>query len=195
MLEIFIKYFAIIFCSIYTYKRLLNLKKRSKYILIDLLFSALLSIGVYFLRTYVEPLSIPAMIAFAFIFMKLTEKTQLELSITTTILSFGISYAFFVISAILISASIKILGVEDSSFVFIYLSIGGALIQLSLGIALFKIKRLKNGIPFLINKGTSSAGVFISIILLGCAIVSSNDRITLIYILPIVFILSGAMSF
>ena len=192
MLAIYIKYFTIIFCSLYTYKKLLNLCISVINKLITLAFISVLGLLIYYLRVNFMPLIIPVMIVLSLIIMKLTTRVKLELSITTTILSFGICYATSTIAAILSVAIFKLLGVEDNSM--FYLSITAALIQLFLIIMPFRSTRLKNGMPFLINKGASNAGVLISVILLSCTIILSNlDDVNFLYVMSIVFILLSAV--
>ncbi len=171
-MESYIKYFAIIFCGLYIYNKLLNLKMPVKYVGIDLVLTALLSLAVYVLRIYFSLLSIPAMVVISLIFLKITTRTSLELSITTTILASGFSYAIFNISSILTVSLLKFTGIDNS----IIIVTAAALIQFFLITLPFRFKRLKNGMPFLKSKGASNAGVLISVLLLSCVIVLSNNN-------------------
>ncbi len=191
----YIKYFAIIICGIYSYEKLLNIKKPVKHIVALFVFTLLLSFAVCLLRLYFKPLSIPVMIVISLVFMTITTGTKVELSITTTILSFGISYAFSGISAMLNTGLFRLFGVEFTHFIIICLNITTAMIQFLLVVLPFKFRRLKNGMPFLISKGSSKIGVLISVLLLSCAIVLSNNKDikNLIYVIPFVSILVCAM--
>jgi hypothetical protein len=190
----YIKYLSIMVCSIYTFKKLLNLKLPVKYVYIDFIFTLLLSLALYVLRVYITSISIPVLIILTLFFLQITTKAKLELSITTTILAFGISYALSAASAVLTAALFKLLGVEDSALAVASLAVATALIQFILIVLPFRFRRLKNGMPFLKSKGGSNAGVLISVILLSLVILSSNNKnADLYYVIPIVFILISAV--
>jgi hypothetical protein len=195
MVMSFIKNFSIIICSLYTYAKLLNLQKTSKNKILDLAFAAALSLSICYLRLNHPLLTVPLMIPFSYIFMTITTKTELGLSITTTIISFGISHVFLAISALFVAIIFELIGINLSSdnagIVFIYV----ALVQLSLIGIPFRFRRLKSGMPFLRSKGGSNIGVFISVALLCSVIIFSRGNNTgLIYVLPVVLIfLSGAL--
>ena len=195
LIESFIKYFTLLFCCAYTFKKLLNLKLKTSYLYVDLFIAALLSLSVFYLRLYFAPLSIPAMIIIFIIYIQLITKTQLELTITAAILSFGISFASFIVSAVFSSAVYDLLGIKKTADYVLFLTLGTALLQLLFSTLPFKFKRLKNGMPFLMKKGASNAGVLTSVILLCCFILISNNKdiTNYIYLIPIVFILISAV--
>lgn len=134
------------------------------------------------------------MIILSFIFITIITKTKLELSITTTIISFGISYTFYIITSILMAAILSLTKLYELScgLSILFISVQ-SLLQLSLITVPFKIKRLKSGMPFLINKGFSNACVLFSVILLFAAIVFNNNKAQLIYIIPIFLVLLCAI--
>lgn len=197
IIESFIKYFAIIICSLYTYKKLLNLNVNAKNITIDLIFATFFSSLIYLIKLYGPPLAIFLMILSSIIFITYTAKIELGLSITTTIISFGISYTLYVVSALFTAVIFKSVGVdysnESSNFALIYL-ICVTLIQLLLSSIPFRFRRLKRGMPFLRSKGGSNAGVFISVFLLCCAVVMNNsENADLVYVIPVVSIIISGM--
>jgi signal transduction histidine kinase len=189
MVELLLKYITIIFCSFYTYVKLLNLKIKMKSIVIDLALALALSISILLIRLLIQPLSIPIMIVLFLGFITLVTSTKLEISITTTILSFGINYAFSYISALLVAILSKLIQLVYSSENFYIFSICVSFIQILLTILLFRIKRLKKGMPFLLSKGASNIGVFTSVVLLSCVILFFNhNNADLVYLFPVVFI-------
>ncbi len=189
MLASFIKYFSIIICSLYTFKKLLGFKIPVKRIPIDLLFAAALSVSVYYMRIWFAPISIPVMIIIALVYIKLITGTKMELSITTVILSYCISYAFSAVSATLTTALFKLLHVESIPYMAIFLTIVTAVIQFGLTVVPFRFRRLKKGMPFLIKRGASNVGVLISVILLSCIIILGNNKNPADFIYVITFVL------
>lgn len=197
MIELFIKYFAKIICCLYICTKLLNLKTTSKNVFINLAFATALSILIVYIRLYFLPLTIPLAILLSIVFIAFSAKLELGLSITTTIISFGISYMFYAVSALFTAVIFKSVGVdysnESSNLALIYL-ICVTLIQLLLSNIPFRFRRLKRGMPFLRSKGGSDAGVFISVFLLCCAVVMNNsENADLVYVIPVVSIIISGM--
>lgn len=129
------------------------------------------------------------MVTFSVVVFMLSTKTKLERSITTTILSFGISYALYYTSTILLAMIFPIMNVAytfENAGVF---TVCVCVVQFSLINTLFRFKRLKSGMPFLKNKGDSNAGVFISVLsLCSVMIFSKGNNSNLIYVIPVVII-------
>ena len=179
MIDSFIKHFTTIFCSLFLYAKLLNLKLSKKNLFINVIFSAALALCVYYINSYYLPLALPATILISIIYLTIKAKTELGLSITTTILSTGISYAFFTVSALLVSLVLRLIGgynPRSSAVVSLIFFISISLIQITLIIILFRFRRLKTGMPFLQSKGGNSVGVFISIALLCVVVVIGNGK-------------------
>ena len=196
MIESYSKNFTIIICSLYTYAKLLNYKMNVRNSIICLAFSVSLSFFIYYIKLYYPLLTIPLIIIFSFILITILTKTELGLSITTTVISFGISYAFLAVSALIVAAIFELIGVNRlGENVKIY-AICIALIQLLTIRIPFRFRRLKSGMPFLRNKGGSNTGILISVFLLCSVIVMSNSKnADLIYTIPIVsIILLGVLN-
>lgn len=195
MIDSIIKYFTIIFLSNLIFCKLLN-KQLNKvyYLVLSTGFSFLLSYFVCTLRHTYPYLSIITMIFLSFIFIVILTKTNVELSITTIIISFGISYSTYILTLPIFATILSIFCKNVAPYIFlIFLSACQSLIQFIIIFFLFKIKRLKNGMPFLINKGSSNAGVLMSIIILCAVIILSNNRAQLIYLIPILFVILFAV--
>jgi len=198
MTVIFLKYFAKIICSLYLCKKLLKLKITSKNVIFNLAFAAFLSFLVYYIRQCCLPLTIPFVILSSIIFISYTAKVEFGLSISTTIISFGLSYMFYAVSAVFAAVVFKSVGADylDDNLAVIYL-ICIALMQFLLSSIPFRFRRLKSGMPFMRSKGRSDVGVFISVFLLCCAVVMSNSKnADLVYVIPVVsIIISGVLIF
>ena len=190
MVELYLKYYLLIIGGFYVYSKLLNLKRPVKSIAADFAFAVMLSALLYCFKLYLPFLIILVMIVISLVYITFMTKTRLELSITTTILSFGIGYAFYTVSALLASVMLKLFNIvysEDKVGVFFIIV---AVIQLLLIRIPFKFRRFKSGMPFLRGKGASNTGVFISVLLLcGVMLISNNKNADLIYVVPAVAIL------
>lgn len=132
------------------------------------------------------------------LFIKLESKVELGLSITTVIISFGISFAFYLVSSLFFAIIFQFFGMAYSNANRRGIVICAILLQLILSYLPFKFRRLKSGMPFLRNKGGGNAGVIISTVLLCCFIVISNvnNSESFLFIMPIISIfLCGVFIF
>ena len=191
-----VKNFTLIICSFYVYAKLLNLKKPSKAIISALIFALVFSVFIYHIRLFYQPLTIPLLILVSLTYITLTTKTELGLSITTTIISFGIGFSFYIISSLIAAVIFNSIGVAHSNSNGKIILVCTAVIQLLLCAIPWRFRRLKSGMPFLRSKGGGNLGVIISTDILCCFIVISNanDSISIFFIVPTIFIfLCGAL--
>jgi len=193
-----IKNFSIIICSLYIYRKLLNLKSLLKNTSFEYIFAIILSISIYYVKVLFPPLVIPVIVILSILFMSLFSKTELGLSMTTMIISFGISYVLFAISVIINAIIFRFTGTDylgDSDNVTDIYLLCIAFLQFLLVIIPFRFRRLKSGMPFLRNKGGSNLGISISVFLLCCVIViSAGKSANLAYlILTVCIMLSGVL--
>ena len=180
MTDTAIKNFTIIICSIYSYRKLLNLKRYSlPQVILNFFFSLILSFTGYTIRLFDPLLSIMIMIVLLFTFITLITKTTLELSITTTILSLGISYTAFALAVLIAGTTIYTLSfifkLDPKTVPSMATNIAIACIQYLLILLPFRLKRLRKGMPFLHKIGSTNAGVLISTILL-CSVILLSTR-------------------
>lgn len=186
MLESVIKYFAIILCCIYTYYRLLNIKQPEKLQLtLHFIFTVALSIMIHYLRLYLPYFNNIAMILAICIYLKFITQTDLTLSIVTTIISAGYSYIFYIITSLIVSLILNAFGIPES-FPGEYLMIIVSAIFISLMWIPFRFKRLRKGMPFLIEKGTNGIGITVSVVILSFIVYTNNSSLNLLY--TIIFI-------
>ena len=193
MIKIFIRSFVTIFFSFYIYMKLLNINLRSKpYIQVYLISSLILSgltATISHLRSYIYVICIS--LSYILI-ITLYTKTKVRLSIITGVLSYGISSIIYVISAMAGSILVTALGYDsDSGFLFLMLSI--AFFHSLFAILLFRIKRLKKGMPFLTEPATNNIGIIIALLALACIIILSTNDASLIYIIPITIVIICAV--
>ncbi len=185
----FIKYFSIIMCSIYLYRKLFNLSSTKTYNIFMLLFATCLSFVTTFFEKAFPYVSILILIFFTFIFLTQLFHTSPESSITTTIISYGISYVTFALSVTIISVGATcIFHLSPASYNHALLQSLTAILQLAITPLPFCSKRLKHGMPFLTNKLHSMTLMIVSILLLFTALLLSNANNSHVYIMPFLFI-------
>ena len=184
----FIKYLSIIICSFYTYLHLLNIKQ-NKAPRSFILFLLLLLPEIYFLRKYAASFSIIIMVVLFAFYVRNALKTPLNLSLIVSALSIGIAHLTFTIAAFLLSLGVylisPLIGEYTPNLIGI-ISIG--IIQFFLTVLPFRLKRLKNGMPFLYKCDSGDIGVYISIILLlAASFLGMKKDDDLVIIIPIFF--------
>jgi hypothetical protein len=88
----------------------------------------------------------------------------------------------------------KIINISYPNNIIYYVACS-SIIQLILIVLPFRFRRLKNGMPFLKEKGSSNAGVLISVILHSCVIILSGhtDSSDFIYVVAFASILISAV--
>ncbi len=165
MLNIYIKYFFIILCSLYTYTKLLKFHTTKQMKLYGFVFCLFFPFAIYFIKV-----SFPFLIAFLPVFIlafftKNIYKHDFNLSLITSTMSFALNFVLFLISTILSSVFANLIGINVDSYFSILLLFTG-IIQLTLVYFLFTIKRLKSGMPFLFFKLYNDFGIIICIIII-----------------------------
>ena len=193
MLIIFIKYFVIIFFSFYTYMKLLNFNLRSKpYIQIYLVFSLILSIVVAILRYHFPYINAICLSLSYIVVITLHTKTEVRLSIITGVLSYGISNIVFTVSSLVSTTILFLLGLDFSTDLFPMLLAG--FIDSIIHILLFRIRRLKKGMPFLTESAANNIGIIITLLALSCVLIlNTNDGVSYIYIIPLAIVIACAI--
>ena len=104
---VFIKYFTIVFCSFYIYGKLLNLPRPQNHYVYFLIGIPCLSLGAFLSDTLFPQATDLVLILMSFFFLLRIAKTLPEASVNATIISYGITYIVFSLSA-LISSSILV---------------------------------------------------------------------------------------
>lgn len=160
------RYFFFIICMIYTYLKLLNIKGNYQKFFSIIIFSLLLSISIpiipkqYFIIRY---LLFP-ILYFYYIFLISKKKTTIIL--VTTIISFAISYMALTLAGFILATIVIPLSPQQTPLHPLFILVGG-IIQFVLIHFLFSIKRLKNGMPFILNNQLLNIGIILSSCVLG----------------------------
>ena len=189
-----IKYFSIIACSLYLYKKILNVKTTHWMIWCSLLYSAISAVAMWFGRQYIPTLSIGFLLFLTALFVTAITKIKFDLSVTATVISFGMSFAFYSLGSIIVSLPFSVLAVDTKNNIPFILII--AVIQYFLCFIPFRIQRLKNGFTFLNKHGAGSLGVFISSVVLCCIVlVSQTQSPDYFKLIPVVGVVICTASF
>ena len=151
--------FVTILFGQYVYIKIVNYKSIGglKYIL-GFVFSLLLAFIIYLLREPLPNFRFAIMIFALATFASLLTSTEFMSALTAVIISVGICYSVFLISALITTSVIHAIytGRRDLLMLFIAIPIHASII-----IFLFKIRRFSKGIPFLKKKAASSLGLII----------------------------------
>lgn len=166
MLLICIRYFFIVICSIYSYYKILNLEYTKIYCVTATLFSLIISTIIPLSIQNNYAIKILLIFVSYFIFISLQTQTQFRISLFDSIISFCISYLTLSISCFILSIIYVPFHSNLSLFPSTYFILITGAIQSILVYLLFKIKRLKNGMPFLLKSNLINIGFFLCIILI-----------------------------
>lgn len=183
-MDIFIKYYFLIFCALYAYLCMLKSHYRHSDIKVfHLIFPAVLSFLTYFIYICAAPIRIPGMLFLSFVVFTITFHIPWKVSASATLLSFGCSYLFFTVSALLMSVVEVLLSMWfDCSKMKLIFAFFIGLLQVLGTVCLFRIRRFSRGLSFLWELGGGYTGLFISIsILTAASFLSLNNDTHFIY--------------
>lgn len=185
----FIKYFAIIICSFYIYGKLLNISRPQNHYVYLILGVPCLSLGTVLFDSIFPQATDLTLILISFFFLLRIVKTTPEAAITTTIVSYGISYFIFSLSTV-ISSTILVLifHMTSDSYSHLLSQTFIAFIQIAFTPLLFLPKRFRKGMPFITNKLNSFSLMIISLTILFAFVVARTSSNNLLYLFPFLLI-------
>lgn len=168
MYIIWIKYFFIYLCSFYTFSKLLNIQNSKKINLPCILISISISLLMYFIKINTNYLFLFLFLFLFIVFAFLVYKMPINITVITAILSLALSYFIQIISfIILIPISYHLIPIFNNVKIYDLLSIViSGIIQIFFTIYIFKIKRLRKGMPFLLNQKSNDLLTFSGISML-----------------------------
>lgn len=163
----YFKYFFIFLCSCYVYHKLLHIKIticKTTISMFFCVFSAiipcLLGEKLIFFKNFFP-------IFMLMVFMAITYHNKLNIAFVTSTIAFGISYLFYPLLVLFFSFISYFL--EKNPNDILYMIIATFFIGITQFIStclIFKIKRLKSGMPFLIYDISSGAGIIVCFIIM-----------------------------
>ncbi len=192
MLKSVIRYFFTMICSVYCYRKLLNIKKYTLVEICIVPFSIITAFFIAFININIPFLTVIFLAFFTNIIYYFVYKKELILSLITTTLSVSISHFLFGISIFILIPITSILYIKISNkFILSILTIVlVGICQNFIMYLIFKIKRFKHGIPDI--KYKSDTAIYLSVLLLLSASFSYQykDMLTIttaIFFLAILF--------
>lgn len=193
MFSLFIRYFIKIACAIYTYLSILNLHlfPTKKYIfLIPTTISILCLITT--LSTSSAIIRVSIVMVISYIFLTILFHNELVISLLTTIISYGISFIFYIIANMVVSAVFLSFYSNTPYFPYSYTNIPTLVLQSLLTFITLQNTQFKNGINTLILKGKVYIAFIISFLfILFIAVTSTNKAMfsnSIIYISNYIFL-------
>lgn len=165
MLESFIKYYFMLTCAFYCHAHILNKKVSGKKLLLNLLMFTLSTLFICSIRTYVPHITLITLTMLTYIHTSYTYDTTFKLNIMGSLLSVTICHFLFFVSNFLISifASLATLNQSKPTNLHVIILPIIGILQLLEAKILFKLRPLKYGMPFLLNKIPNTIGIFICI--------------------------------
>lgn len=186
---IYIKYLFMLLCNFYLFPKLLNLSVSKQNAFSSILFSVLVPIPFLYIRLYFPSISLFILLFLFFLATIFLYRVMLNTALFSSIISFGISYFLFLISALLIGlvSFFQFIKVPENKLYLQWISLFFiGIMQLILSSLLFRSQRLKKGMPFLLQQGASDIGIFISILIVMLASLSTfYQGNSLLYAIPI----------
>ncbi len=148
---IFIKYFSLITCSIYSFYKILSIPFSKNVKFHSMLFTLMLSLCSTYVEYYNPYCTIWTIILASFIYFFIFEHIADEVILNSVIIAFGLSYMCFSVSTFIISILIYLFSSSDT-YNHTIAQIVTALLQMLLSYLMYLPKRFRNGMPFLTNK-------------------------------------------
>ncbi|MDR0884806.1 MAG: GHKL domain-containing protein [Clostridiales Family XIII bacterium] len=179
----FAKYSGIMICTLYVYTKIMRLQNIKKILVFAFIISSsILSLVIDHTRMSLPFLPIPLIVIFVSIFFVLSSKAIRNIDanylISAAIISTALSYFLFFICSIIVVFIFHIFGLTPDD-ALVYATIGSAIMTLFVAVLLFKIKRLRNGMPFLSHKPIRTIGEIVAgISLFGAMMIKVSINIT-----------------
>ena len=190
----YIKYFFIILCSSYVFKKLLKLQVHILSILVDIACTLVLTLMIANVNRTISWLIFVIVLLFCLI-NGLRYKLPINTALVSGIISFGLSYLASVIAAIIVALTLDLLHLPVPPLQTTDLagSLVFGILQLGFVHILFRFSRLKNGMPFLQQNKAGWFGVFLSLIMLHIAalLVATPGQKTLVPFFTLILVEGG----
>lgn len=170
-----INYFSLIFCTTLIYSKFINYSLSIKKHIMIITSNLIIALLSFYLNAHAPYVALFCIIILSFQLNKFLYKTPLELTLTLTIISYGISYILLSFSIIIISFCTitfsDVLVYFNNRFFIRVLSL---ILHIFFSRFIFKSKRAKNSLLMLYNTLNSTTLMFISIICLFIYLIMSN---------------------
>lgn len=183
------KYFFVLFCCLYAYQKILNVQSKKHDVWYQLTFAIFITPLVSYVRTSIPLTTLFVLIFLVEVFAMIHYKTEPTVNFRVSILSFGISYILCVLSAIALSllSIIPVFKADYSPISTMSFSLLVGILQVTLTVLLFKVRRFQRGIPNFVSHFSGDIGVFLGMLILLLASMAYIDEATKIMPAVIIF--------
>lgn len=174
----YIKSFFLILCTIYLYKKLLNIDNPTKFsISIDIFFSLLVASSVLVIKEQFQPFRLITIALFVCSFSIILYHQDFKVSAVVTVISIGCAHLVGMVgSAFAFLCTYYILGLKLYHFgVELVTVLLTGIFHLLLVKILFSFPRLRKGMPFLKNERFADIGVVISLFVACCSVLTTTE--------------------
>lgn len=189
-----IKSFFIVLSSIYTFGKILNIKITKRRYLLSLLFTLLAAPAIFLIQTAISLPTTFIITLFTILFCFLLFKQPLSKTIYISVVSIGSNYVLFIALLLITVPAISLLVLNkfprQMTETIILLLVG--ISQNVFSFLLFRTKRLRRGIPSIINAFERHSGLFtslLSILFSSCFYFHEEIRNNAFHLLLIIFVL------
>lgn len=177
MLLYCIKYFFIIVCSFFIFKKLLNIPMKARQAGLDALLSAALAVGLYGMYQHFYGAVFITVVLFCAA-ASLLYKQKHRVAFVTGALSFGLAYAISFPATVISAAALYLIlslirnsgsGFDYQSYsqeIYRIMSLAAGVFQMIISTLPFRFSRLKRGMPYLQQDKAGTFGTIVSLILL-----------------------------
>lgn len=167
-----VKNTVFIFCYNKTFNKILNVKNNH-----SLLYVLLLCLPISLIYSIIDDstpyISYPILILILSLVQTHMQKLSFEISFIASMIAYGITYVIYAICAFIVSIGVAVFSTQELHIlpetILFYQSIL-AVLELLITILLCRLKRLKNGLPFIYNQKYTFLGVCISL----CIVILSS---------------------
>jgi len=194
MPAILIKYFFICFSSFYIYHQIT--KRPNIHLFHNIAFSFLISCLISLLQNYSVNIRICTMILFSFGYFIIMFSDAPTTIFHTTTISYGLSYAFYTLSSVILGVFLSITTHSNSSFSPFSLCFFNGVLQYTLTYSLLRTKQIKYGLSLLIRQKLLKCGTFFSFLcIMVISDVSANTKTLSHDMRPLLLLITLSLSF
>lgn len=199
MSSIIIKYMFINTCVLFLYHKITNPKTFLNFsVVIDIISLNLFAVISYLIAEH-SVSRILIMLILSTLYISIIKKIHIYATVKIMTLCYGLSFIAYTLSGILIGLSFFICFKEYSSVPFIFTDAPTGILELVILYLLFRSKRLRNGISFILYKHNITFALFISICLIICIAHLSTSKYvevhTQFYVIVLFLIISLSLLF
>lgn len=188
MFEFAVKYYCMILVSIFCFCKIKDFKLSKSDRIAAAVYTLPCAVGIVAVSNYTAIFNVALSLIFTYLFCKIKYKTDwlhcMYLSVISLTFAYVLHTAAFIISTPIATLLYYTADIYNYSLsvMTIILALVISVFQLIFAFGIFKIKRIKNGLPKIMKTINGDVGIIISFAILFCIIVMMFEGISSIYI-------------